>query len=199
MESLGAISKDVKGVTSAMNQSIGGEQGRQKLDEIVDNIRQLTGEFRAMAQENHGAVNTTMANVQEMSAELKDRLPRIAQQFEDLGRNLNAMVQDGRPELKGVLTDVRKLTASLQADRRQRRLHHRQDEQGRGHHRQAAQRRHHREQDQRGRGQRQFHAGRLQVHGPEPGHGRQPSGPAGAIPWPASASTSCPPTTTGTP
>ena len=114
MESLGTISKDVQSVTTAMNQSIGGEQGRQKLDEIVDNIRQLTGEFRAMAQENHGTINTTLANVQQMSAELKDRLPRIAQQFEDLGRNLNAMVEDGRPELKGVLTDVRKLTASLQ-------------------------------------------------------------------------------------
>ena len=114
METLGGIGKDVKGITSAMNESIGGEQGRQKLDEIVDNIRQLTGEFRAMAQENHGAINATVANVQQMSADLKDRLPQIARQFEDLGRNLNDMVNQGKPELTGLLTDVRKLTASLQ-------------------------------------------------------------------------------------
>jgi phospholipid/cholesterol/gamma-HCH transport system substrate-binding protein len=114
METMGSISKDVQNVTKALSESIGGEEGRQKLDEIVDNVRQLTGEFRAMAQENHGTVNTTMANVQEMSSQLKERLPRIAQQFEDLGKNLNAMVKDGRPELQGVLTDVRKLTASLQ-------------------------------------------------------------------------------------
>ena len=113
MESLGGISKDVKGVTDALNKSIGGEQGREKLDEIVDNIRHLTAEFRVMAQENHGAVNTTMANVQELSGELKDRLPRMAQQFEDLGKNLNQLVNEGRPELKGILQDVHNLTANL--------------------------------------------------------------------------------------
>jgi len=115
METMGGIAKDVKNITSAFNESIGGEQGRQKLDEIVDNIRQLTGEFRAMAQENHGTINTTLANVQQMSADLKDKLPRITQQFEDLGRNLNDLVNQGKPELTGVLKDVRRLTASLQA------------------------------------------------------------------------------------
>ena len=114
METMGGISKDVKSVTGALNDSIGGEAGRQKLDEIVDNIRQLTGEFRAMAQENHGAINSTMANVQQMSSELKDKLPRITQQFEELGRNLNEMVKEGNPQVQGVLQDVRKLTASLQ-------------------------------------------------------------------------------------
>jgi len=114
METVGGIGKDVKSITGAMNESIGGEQGRQKLDEIVDNIRQLTGEFRAMAQENHSSINTTMANVQEMSAQLKEKLPVIAQQFEDLGRNLNDLVNKGNPQLQGMLSDVRKLTASLQ-------------------------------------------------------------------------------------
>ena len=114
METMGGIGKDVKSITGALNGSIGGEQGRQKLDEIVDNIRELTGQFRAMAQENHGAVNQTMANVQQMTADLKERLPRITRQFEDLGANLNDMVNQGKPELVGVLADVRKLTASLQ-------------------------------------------------------------------------------------
>jgi phospholipid/cholesterol/gamma-HCH transport system substrate-binding protein len=115
METLGSIGKDVKNITGALSGSIGGEQGRQKLDEIIDNVRVLTGQLRAMAQENHGSINTTMANVQQMTAELRERLPRIAKQFEDLGQNLNDMVSQGRPELQGVLTDVRRLTASLQA------------------------------------------------------------------------------------
>ncbi|WP_243332421.1 MlaD family protein [Mesoterricola sediminis] len=114
MESLGGISKDVKGITEALNKSIGGEEGRQKLDEIVDNIRVLTAEFRSMAQENHGAINSTMANVQQMSADLRDRLPKLAQQFEDLGRNLNQLVGENKPEVQGLLQDVRKLTANLQ-------------------------------------------------------------------------------------
>lgn len=115
METLAGIGKDVRGVTSALNQSIGGEEGRQKLDEIVDNIRVLTGEFRAMAQENHGTVNATLANVEAISAELRERLPKLAQQFEDLGRNLNEMVVDAKPEMKGMMTDIRKLAQNFQS------------------------------------------------------------------------------------
>jgi phospholipid/cholesterol/gamma-HCH transport system substrate-binding protein len=114
METVSEIGKNVKGVTQALNDSIGGEQGRQKLDEIVDNIRVLTAEVRSMAQENHGAINHTLANVEAITLELKDRLPKLAQQFEDLGKNLNAMVAENRPELKGVVTDVRKLAQSFQ-------------------------------------------------------------------------------------
>ncbi|HJV48585.1 MAG TPA: MlaD family protein [Geothrix sp.] len=114
METLSDIGKNVKGVTQALNESIGGEQGRQKLDEIVDNIRVLTAEVRTMAQENHGAINHTMANVEAITAELRDRLPKLAQQFESVGKNLNAMIEENRPELKGVMGDVRKLAQSFQ-------------------------------------------------------------------------------------
>jgi phospholipid/cholesterol/gamma-HCH transport system substrate-binding protein len=114
METLSEIGKNVKGVTQALNESIGGEQGRQKLDEIVDNIRVLTAEFRSMAQENHGAINHTMANVEAMTSDLRDRLPKLAQQFESVGKNLNAILEENRPELKGVVSDVRKLAQSFQ-------------------------------------------------------------------------------------
>jgi phospholipid/cholesterol/gamma-HCH transport system substrate-binding protein len=114
MEALGGITKDVKGITAALNESVGGEQGRQKIDEIVDNVRVLTGEFRAMAQENHGTINATLANVQQITGDLKERLPVLAKQFEDLGRSLNDMIAENRPEIHGVITDVRKLEASLQ-------------------------------------------------------------------------------------
>ena len=115
LESVAAIATDLKGITTALNQSIGGEHGRQKLDEIVDNIRVLTAEFRTMAQENHGAINTTMANAQAISGELRDRLPQLAKEFETLGRNLNALVTDVKPEFTGLAQDVRKLAGGFQA------------------------------------------------------------------------------------
>ncbi len=114
METLSEIGTNMKGVTQALNESIGGEQGRQKLDEIVDNIRVLTAEFRTMAQENHGAINHTLANVEALSSDLRDRLPKLAQQFETVGKNLNAILDENRPELKGVVSDVRKLAQSFQ-------------------------------------------------------------------------------------
>ena len=114
METLADIGKNVKGVTQALNESIGGEQGRQKLDEIVDNIRVLTAEFRSMAEENHSAINNTMANVQAITADLRDKLPKLADQFDTVGKNLNAILEENRPELKGAVTDVRKLAESFQ-------------------------------------------------------------------------------------
>lgn len=114
METLAAIGGDVKGITGALNQSIGGENGRAKLDEIVDNLRSLTGEFRVMVQENRASLNATMTNVENISGELRDRLPKLAKQFEDLAQNLNGMIAENRPEFKGVMGDVRKLAQGFQ-------------------------------------------------------------------------------------
>lgn len=114
MTTLAAISRDIKGVTGALNQSIGGEEGRAKLDEIVDNIRVLTGEFRTLSQENHAAINNTLANAEALSGDFRERMPRLAQQFEDLGKHLDAMIQETRPELRGTMQDVHKLAGSFQ-------------------------------------------------------------------------------------
>ena len=115
METMGTIGEDLKGISYSLNRSIGGESGRQKLEEIIDNIRGLTGEIRSLAQENHGAINRTMTNVEAITAELKDKLPRLAAQFEELGRNLNGMIAENRPEMKGMIGDVRKLASSFQS------------------------------------------------------------------------------------
>ena len=115
METLAEVGKNVKGITQAMNESMGGEQGREKLNEIVDNIRILTAEFRSMAQENHGAINNTLANVEAISSDLRDRLPKLAQQFESVGKNLNAVLEENRPELKGIMGDARKMAQSFQS------------------------------------------------------------------------------------
>ncbi|MDE3246673.1 MAG: MCE family protein, partial [Acidobacteriota bacterium] len=114
MVTLAAISRDIKGVTGALSHSIGGEEGQAKLDEIVDNIRVLTGEFRTLSQENHAAINNTLANAEAMTGDLRERMPRLAQQFEDLGKHLDALVQETRPELRGTMQDVHKLASSFQ-------------------------------------------------------------------------------------
>ncbi len=115
METLADVGKNVKGITQALNESIGGEQGREKLNEIVDNIRVLTAEFRSMAQENHGAISNTMANVESLTTDLRDRLPRLAQQFEAMAKNLNGMIDENRPELKGAMVDVHKMAQGFQS------------------------------------------------------------------------------------
>jgi len=114
MESIGAIASDLKGITSALNESMGGENGRVKLDEIINNLQTLTAEFRALAQENHGALNRTMANLESMSADFRERIPGLAKQFSDLGANLNALLVENGPEITGLAKDVRKLAMGFQ-------------------------------------------------------------------------------------
>ena len=121
LEGLAAAVADIKGITYSLNASIGGEHGRMRLDEIVDNIQMLTAEFRALTQENHGAINRIMANAEGISRDFesigrdfRERLPILAKQFEDLGTSLNAMIDETRPEVKGLATDARKLAQGFQ-------------------------------------------------------------------------------------
>jgi phospholipid/cholesterol/gamma-HCH transport system substrate-binding protein len=109
MEGIGTIALDLKGITSALNDSIGGEQGRMKLDEIIDNLQTLTAEFRALAHENHGTLNRTISNIEAMSSDLRERLPLLAREFGELGANLNALLGDVGPDTGGLAKDIRKL------------------------------------------------------------------------------------------
>jgi len=114
LENIAAIAEDLKGITYSLNASIGGGNGRMKLDEIVDNIQMLTAEFRALAQGNHGAINRIVANLEGISFDFRERLPVLAKQFEDLGTNLNSMLDENRPEIKGLTADARKLAQGFQ-------------------------------------------------------------------------------------
>jgi phospholipid/cholesterol/gamma-HCH transport system substrate-binding protein len=115
MQSLADITQNVKGVTAALNQSIGGEPGREKLDEIMDNIHLLTANARAIGQENHGSINEALFNATSISAELKEKLPLLAQRLDELGGNLNRLVTDSRPDLRGMVADIRVLASNLEA------------------------------------------------------------------------------------
>jgi len=52
--------------------------------------------------------------VEALSTDLREKLPKLALQFETVGKNLNAILEENRPELKAVVGDVRKLAQSFQ-------------------------------------------------------------------------------------
>ena len=106
------------GGTTAPRPSPGGGEDRRRLDEVMDNLRALSGEVQALAKGNRAANQATdakVAKLDQVTAELRERLSRLTQQFEDLGRNLNAAVDTSKPELRGLLDNVNKLTAELKA------------------------------------------------------------------------------------
>jgi len=107
------IGADVKEVTLALRQSIGGQVGAEKLTEIVDNIEELTASLKVLIQQNQGNVNATMANFRDFSTTLKVELPRIADKINRLADSLNGVVDEDREDLHASLANIRDISERL--------------------------------------------------------------------------------------
>lgn len=108
------IGGDVKEVTAALRQSIGGDQGAVKISEIVDNIRELTGTLKVLIEENQANVNATTENFREFSQTLRDQLPTIAEKINGLADQLTTVVGENRGNLQGSLKNIKSLSAKLE-------------------------------------------------------------------------------------
>ncbi|MDR2560833.1 MAG: MlaD family protein [Holophagales bacterium] len=115
MESIGKITRDIEGITYSLNASMGGEHGKTAMDEVIENLRSLVAELRATAEENHASFNRSMANIEAITKDFREHLPILAKQLGDIGTNLNAMIDENRPEISGFVADARKLAQGFQA------------------------------------------------------------------------------------
>ncbi|NOZ95425.1 MAG: MCE family protein [Acidobacteria bacterium] len=107
------IGADVKQVTLALRESIGGQVGAEKLTEIVDNIDELTATLKVLIQQNQGNVNATMENFKDFSTTLKVELPRIAEKMNRLADSLQGVVNEDRGDLHASLANIRDLSGRL--------------------------------------------------------------------------------------
>jgi phospholipid/cholesterol/gamma-HCH transport system substrate-binding protein len=107
------IGTDVKEVTEALRLSIGGDQGAEKIEEIVDNIRELTASLKELIAANQVNVNQTTENFREFSATLRDELPRIADKMNLLADQLNEVVGENRENAQASLANIREVSAKL--------------------------------------------------------------------------------------
>jgi len=115
MESIGKISKDIEGITYSLNATIGGENGKSTMSEMLENLRSLVAELRATAEENRASFNRSMANIEAITKDLREQLPTLAKQLGDIGSNINTMIDENRPEVSGFIADARKLAQGFQA------------------------------------------------------------------------------------
>jgi phospholipid/cholesterol/gamma-HCH transport system substrate-binding protein len=107
------VGGDVKQVTEALRESMGGQQGAQKIDQIMENVRQLTADLKTLVAENQANVNATTANFREFSASLRDELPKIADRLVRLSDQLNEVVAANRENVTASLENVRDLSGRL--------------------------------------------------------------------------------------
>jgi len=109
------IGADVKEVTTALRNSVGGRQGEEKITEIVENIRELTASLKILIESNQANVNATTENFREFSATLRDQMPQITEKINHLADQLQQVVEENRENLHGSLENIHELSEKLQA------------------------------------------------------------------------------------
>lgn len=107
------IGRDVKVVTTSLRASLGGAQGQQRLDEIIDNIRSLTAELKATAAANRSNVDATLVNFREFSQTLKTELPRLADKLNALADRVDTVVAENRGNLSDSMANIKDVSGRL--------------------------------------------------------------------------------------
>lgn len=134
---LSDVITDIKGVTSSLNKVLGGEEGRESLRSIIDNIRGISEnlnrafadnhlgrtienfeafskDMKEISSQNREALNQTIANLEEFSKVLKDRTPEISESLKIAADNLSEILRENRGNLKDTVDNIKIASAKLQ-------------------------------------------------------------------------------------
>ncbi len=104
---------DIKTVTASLRQSLGTADGEKRLEEIIENIRQLTASVRDLVAANRASVDATVANVRSASETLRTELPRFADKLVTLADHVDALVEENRASVGASVANVKEITTQL--------------------------------------------------------------------------------------
>ncbi|MFI5166591.1 MAG: MlaD family protein [Thermoanaerobaculales bacterium] len=113
LKTVGDVGGDLKSVSASLRQTLGGEAGQKRLDDIIENVRQLTASVRAVVEANRANVDATLGNFRAFSETLKTELPRFADKLVDLADRIDAMVASNRENVDASVANVKDITAQL--------------------------------------------------------------------------------------
>lgn len=113
LRTVGDVGTDIKAVTASLRQSLAGDEGQQRIDEILENIRQLSEDTRAMVAANRASVDDTIANFRAFSLTLKEELPRLAEKLNALADRVETVVAENRGNLSDSLGNIKDVSARL--------------------------------------------------------------------------------------
>ena len=96
------IGKDLKEVSSALANSMGGQRGEERLNRIVDNLGRLAESLRELADANRGNVDAIVANLKLLSQQLLETTARV-----------DRMLDENRAGVKAAVSNADDITAKL--------------------------------------------------------------------------------------
>ena len=107
------IATDVKAITESMRHALGGPTGQQRLDEIVENVRQVTAEMRQLIAANRANVDATITNFRAISADLRTEIPKLARSIDRVASQLGGTVGENREDVRRIVENLKVLSADL--------------------------------------------------------------------------------------
>jgi phospholipid/cholesterol/gamma-HCH transport system substrate-binding protein len=107
------IATDVKAITESLRAVVGGPQGQQRLNEIVDNVNNITTQMRQLLAANRGNVDATMMNMAAITADLRREIPKLAASLDRVANQIGGTVGDNREDVRVVVENLRGLSSDL--------------------------------------------------------------------------------------
>lgn len=107
------IAEDVKAVTSSLRNAMGGPTGEQRMEEIVENLRQITERVRSILDVNEDNVNASAENIRQITEDLRVEIPRIADSIDRFANSVSSTVTENREDVRVVVENLRTLSTDL--------------------------------------------------------------------------------------
>ncbi|HEX7706294.1 MAG TPA: MlaD family protein [Thermoanaerobaculia bacterium] len=108
-----AIAEDVKAITASLRTVMAGPAGQQRLEDIVDNVRSITGEVRMLIAANRENVDATLANTRQITEHLRVEIPRLAATLDAVASQIGGTVGENREDTRRIVQNIRDLSSEL--------------------------------------------------------------------------------------
>jgi phospholipid/cholesterol/gamma-HCH transport system substrate-binding protein len=133
-----AISEDLKNFTHTLSETLGTEEGRKSLSDIVRNIRETTEVLRTVVAGNEERLNRILANVDTLSSDmkeissankedlrvmianlrsfsetLKNEAPGLARNLQKMGEQVSGLVGENREDIRESIANIKSASAKL--------------------------------------------------------------------------------------
>lgn len=108
-----AIATDVKAITESLRHVMAGPAGQQRLEDIVENVRGITSDVRALIQANRSNVDATLANAREITASLKVEIPKMTASIDRVATQIGGTVGENREDVRTIVENLRGLSRDL--------------------------------------------------------------------------------------
>ncbi|MBN2057135.1 MCE family protein [bacterium] len=113
VDSINTIGTDVKAITESIRDVVGSEHGKASLQNIVENIEQVTARLRDMVADNQSQVNTIIANVDDLTGELKQIITANQVNINDAIGSFNDVAASLKDTMPAILENLDRLTRDI--------------------------------------------------------------------------------------